>query len=238
MNPIIRAKMKAHHMLREEADIRVFQPVGKELSVDIPNRLIKFVATTEDVDCDRQVVRAAGARTEYFFKNRRIFVDHEYDIRSHVGTLRAATPWNGTRPTQFGAPDHNSWWVKVYILPMTGNPLGDDILTMAANGGVGTSIGYEAVTERKTTAEEKVRYGKGGVTPTSILWDWGWVEQTITAMPCNVNAQSIPEIDGAKAGIIEGLLTKGLIKPESAKLVGFPIKPKRRIICVAPGVAA
>jgi len=238
MNAVTIAKTKAHHLLSPDTDLRVFQPIGKELSVDRENRLIKFVATTEDVDCDRQVVRAAGARTEYFFKNRNVFVDHEYDIRSFVGKLRAATPWNGKGPTRQGAPDHNSWWVKVYILPLSGNPLGDDILTMAEHGGIGTSIGYEPITERKTTAEEKSIYGKGGVTPTSILWDWAWVEQTITAIPCNANSQSIPEIDGQKAKVIEGLLTKGLIKPESAKLVGFPIKQKRRIVCIAPGVAA
>lgn len=234
MNRIIAQKIKSHHMLADAAPLGQIQPTGKELSVDRGNRLIKFIATAETIDCDRQIVVASGADTTYFFKNRKIFVDHEYDIRSHVGTLRSATPWNGAKATAFGAPDHTAWWVKVYILPLSGNPLCDDILTMAEAGGIGTSIGYESVDEGRATAEEKARYVRYK-SLVSVLRKWRWVEQTITAMPCNPEAQSIPEIDGTKAAVIEGLLTKGYIKPESARLVGFPIKQKTkiRIVCEA-----
>jgi hypothetical protein len=95
---------------------------------------------------------------------------------------------------------------------------------------VGTSIGYESRDEGKPTDGEKARYAKYGKSLMSVLRKWNWIEQTITAMPCNPDAQSIPEIDSGKAAVIDGLLTKGHIKAASAKLFGFPVKEKRKIV--------
>jgi hypothetical protein len=228
MNPGVALRVKSFHTMLDGLD-PVSSPVYEVESVDVANREIKFIAQTEAVDCERQVVVASGAETSYFFKNRRIFIDHEYDVRSHIGTLRAAIPWNGSRPTKMGAQDHNSWWVKLYILPLTRNPIGDDILTMAKHGGVGTSIGYDKSRSkvRKATPTDVARWGKGGTPPQSIMYEWAWIEQTITAMPCNGECQSI---DGGKAAIIENQLGKGMIQRESAKAMGFPVREKRRIV--------
>lgn len=230
MNRIIAQKMKSRHMLADSATVGMVQPEGKEFKVDVGNRLLKFIATAEEVDADRELVIASGANTSYFFKNRNVFVDHTYDIKSFVGKLRHATPWNGQKSTTFGAADHNSWWCTVHILPLSGNPLCDDILTMAEAGGIGTSIGYEIREQSKPTDGEKARYCRGGKTLRNVLRKWDWLEQTLTAMPALVDSQALPMIDGKRAAVIEELLTKAKIQPETAKMVGFPLKEKRRIV--------
>jgi hypothetical protein len=229
MNPSIALKVKSFHNMLDPSAEPAAMPVVNGLEVDLENRIIKFMAQTEAVDCEDQVVLAAGAKPEYFFKNRRIFIDHEYSVRHHVGTLKVAVPSNGKGPTRVGAKDHVAWWIKIHILPNMKDPLCDDILTMAKYGGIGTSIGYDrrGAKVRKATAEDRAKYGRDGKVPTSIMYEWPWIEQTITAMPCNGECQSI---DAGKAAIIEDLLGKAMIRRESAALVGLPVKPKRKII--------
>lgn len=110
--------------------------------------------------------------------------------------------------------------------------LGDDILKMVQEGGVGVSIGFIPVDWGRPTDQEIAMYGSG---VQSVVRKWKWLELSFTAFPCNVACQVIggpPAPDASKAAVIESLLTKGLIRKESAALVGFPVAKPKRIIRV------
>lgn len=208
--------------IREKNHLGADTPVGawgstaKDATVEGDNRTLVVVATTSDVDLDREVIVPDGADPTYFFKNGKIFADHNYSIESCVGRLRSAS--------LFGPKDAPVGWKVRYTL--FDLPLANDILTMAKAGAApGVSIGFIAQDYGAMTKDESSRFPLGR----SIVRKWKWLELSATCQPCNVACQTLdarPVTDDRKAGIIDGLMVKGAIRPESAYALGFPRERK------------
>lgn len=222
-------RMRDHHGRRckevtDEAKVGVWATVGKDAEVEKGDHTLRLWATTADADLDGEIVNPDGAVTEYFFKNRSIFADHQYDARNMIGQLRSASLQPG-----------RGWMIRIRMVPeLKGNPLPADIITMAKAGAPpGTSIGFIAKDYGRPTDEEKAAYGGGFG---SIVRKWLWLESSLTFMPCNVACQTLDArrlVDDHKMGIVDGLLCKGAICRESAAALGFPTRRKVIIRCVA-----
>lgn len=211
-------RIRSRHLWLKSTDaVGVTASFGKATQVDAENRSIRVTANTDDVDLEDEVVVPSGADTGYFFANRKIFLDHDYTFDKCVGVLRAAAP----RPS---AKDHRAWMCHLHIYDLSRSPYGNDILTIAEEGGIGTSIGFVAKDYGNLSKEEQAAYTKGGKSPSSIVRSWKWLELSVTAMPCNVACQSVAgaKADDSKMGILDNLLTKGRIKRETATALGMP----------------
>jgi len=208
-----------HPELGGDAQIGVWASFGKDTTVDTEggNRDITVVANTDDIDLDNEVVIPSGADRSYFESNRKVFVDHDYTMGSHVGSLRR----NGLSAYPSFA-EQKGWLARIGMLKIS-SPVPDDILSVAREVGIGVSIGFAATDVGPPTEDEAKRYeGKRGA-PASIVRAWDWIELSFTAMPCNVSCQSRVEVlDDTRAASLEALVTKGKIQKASARALGLP----------------
>lgn len=194
------------------------------IKADAGENMVSFVATTEAIDVDDEVVIAAGVKADsYFFRNKACFIDHQYDMDNFIGNARRVIP----RPD---AKSPRSWEVQIRLhkehrhAPM--------ILGLAADGLIGSSIGFARIKGGKPTDEEVKRYSAGGRQPITITREWEWIEQSIVGMPANVDARAIG-YEAAKAAMLDELLTKGTIDRTLAVGLGLPDSPKRRLFPTA-----
>lgn len=175
-------RIKSHAQgLRSGADVRIIRGdlATKDVSVDTRNgnRDITVVANTAAIDCDNEVVIPTGANLQYLDKNRKVFVDHSYDYHSMVGGIRPGYP----------ILDGDKWLVRFGV---SRSELGDRILADAQDFGVGVSIGFDALEAGPPTQDEVKKYGRGK-SFRSVVRKWHWIELSVTAMPCNVECQSV-----------------------------------------------
>lgn len=219
-------RIKANPALKLGADavVGVRGTFGDSVKIQRDGRTVDVIANTDDVDLVNEVVVPRGAAADsYFFQNRQVFCDHETTVQMAVGNLRR---WSAF-------PDSNlfkAWRVQVYVRD---TPLGNDILSMVRDGGLGVSIGFIPTDYGVPDEGERKMYGP---TVESIVRAWQWLELSFTAFPCNVACRSMASnIDDSKAAVIDRLLTKGVIKRESAMAVGFPVKVGRIIKCRVGG---
>lgn len=227
--PSIVDRIRAHHQFAKSAALEVKGYIGKEVSVqeNEQDRFLTVMATTSDVDLEGDVVVPEGADTQYFFRNRKITVDHFWDTEHCVGQLHSANLKN------------NGWLIRFRMFDV---PLARDILTIAREGGIGVSIGFSPTDFGPPTPQELTRYGKGG-TIHRIHRAWRWIETSIAAFPMNVACQTIgtKSFNEGKRALLDELVTKGRINLKSAVALGLPVAkkivsaamtPKRRIIVV------
>lgn len=222
-------RIRKHNRLDDGALIGVRGSFGKDVEVDTSkgNRDIIVVANTDDIDLDDEVVVPSGADTSYFFKNGKIFVDHWYDTDRCVASLRKAMAYPSPG-------DHRAWRVRMRVME---TELGEDVLTIARESGIGSSIGFEPVSYGPPTEEESKRYDRGNGPPRSVARKWKWLELSLTCMPCNVACQGgVARVDETRSAVLDELVTKGRIKRASAVAFGLPTTPKRRPMIVVPEV--
>lgn len=184
---------------------------------------VRVVAMTEAIDVDDEVVIASGVRPDsYFFRNRSVFLDHTYDIDSHIGNARRFVP----RPTK-GSP---SMW-EVHVKLIKDHRHTPKIMDLCRSGDIGTSIGFARLEGGKPTEEELARYTKDGRKPLVVSRSWEWIELSFTAIPANVEAQAIgtDEMEEAKASRLDELVSKGRCPRDLAVALGLPESPKRRL---------
>lgn len=146
------------------------------------SRMVRLIATTDDIDLVDEVVVPGGASLGYFNANRAIFIDHDTSTPARVGVAKSIDPW----PT--GGRQQRGWVVEVTI---DQTPLGDEVLAKCHAGGMGASIGFRAQDYGSPTYEESTRYTRRGKSPRSIVRTWEWVELSITPMPCNVACRAV-----------------------------------------------
>lgn len=219
----LRERIREKNCLPQDAAVGVVATFGTK-QWEEGDRTLAVIATTDDIDLDTEVVVPGGADPSYFRKNAKIFLDHNYDFDSCVGVLRTVTPY----PT---LSNLKGWKVRFHVSAK--GKYGDDILTLHREAGVGVSIGFQALEYGKPSAEEKALYGKGGAVPASVIRRWKWLELSVTAMPCNVSCQSMGggSVDESKMAAVDRLLTKGLIKPWTAKAFGLKLTPRLVLKC-------
>jgi hypothetical protein len=223
--------IRTRHLLSPATPVGVRGIIGKDVTVqeNDQDRFLTVVATTDDVDADGEVIVPSGADTDYFFRNRKVTVDHSLSTVDVVGALHSANLKG------------NGWVCRLRMFKLEGNPLADDILTIAREVGIGVSIGFVPTNYGPPTAEEVAKYGKGGAKVNTVIRNWKWVELSIAAFPCNVNCQSMSaSTNKGKLAALDELVTKGRIQPQSAFALGMPVQgkqaslvvPKRRIVVV------
>ena len=217
---VVRLKDRFGKEMPDGAVFAVVRNRVQQVKADPGERMVSFVATTEDVDVDDEVIVAAGAKADsYFFRNKSVFIDHQYDMDHFVGNARRITPLpNAGSPT--------AWRVQVRL--HKGHPHTPSILELAGDGLIGSSIGFSRLEGGKPTAEEVKRYTKDGRKPATISRVWEWIEQSIVAMPANVNAQAVG-FEDAKAALLDDLATKGRISKGLAVSLGLPATPIRKL---------
>lgn len=208
-------RIKQRHYLDPTTPVGVKGVFGKDVSVQDngQDRFLTVVATTDDLDDDREVVIPGGADTSYFFRNRKIFVDHRLHTEYCVGHLHSANL------------KANGWVCRIRMFKLPGNPLADDILTIAREAGIGVSIGFVPTDMGAPTHEELAKYGKA-VEPRKVIRAWRWIELSIAAAPCNVSCQSFaasPVDNEGKYKLLDELVTKGRIQLRSAVALGLPV---------------
>lgn len=224
-------RIRERNMLSPSTPVGVKGMLGKDVFVqeNEQDRFLTVVATTDDIDCEGDIIVPSGADTSYFFANRKIFVDHRLGTEHCVGALHSAN----LKP--------NGWVCRIRIFKLPGNPLADDILTIAREAGIGVSIGFVPTAMGAPTAEERARYGKGGAEISNVIREWKWVELSIAAAPCNVSCQSMNlQSNGGKLALLDEMVTKGRIQLQSAVALGLTaprnaspvIVPKKRIVVV------
>ena len=227
-----------------DAKIGVVSSFCKEQAADDqPNGTdILMVATTSDIDLDSEVVVPEGARTDYFFQNRSIFVDHMYDFEHCIGKLRSASPIK-SGGVQTG------WRVRFHVPPLEKNPDAADIVTFAKDGALSSSIGFTTDDVGPASPEEKARFKQGGKVPQTVVRTWDWLELSVTMFPCNVNAAQVGfssaeekefagELAAKRMEYLRGMLSKGFISTKTCQLFGLDkyqeLRPKKVISAYSP----
>lgn len=128
------------------------------------------IANTASVDLDDEVVVPEGAVTDYFYKFRSIYLNH--DIACPVGHLDATKLIDGL-----------GWQIKVSLKSET--QVARDTRTLVREGLIrGVSIGFVALDYSAPTRKEIERYGPHS----NIVRKWRWLETSVTPMPCNPDA--------------------------------------------------
>lgn len=220
------AKIRARSALNPSAPVGVVGSFchGTKVHTGGGNREIVSIVNTLDIDSDNEVVFPAGADRTYLKANKQVFVDHRYTTDSAVGFVRKMLPV----PRE---GEQTAWEAHTGVYDKPGNKLGDDILTMARECGVGASIGFLATDYGPPNdAEIKFFKSRNMATPRSVVRAYKMLEYSLTAFPCNVACQGYALTDpGAekRVGVIDELVTKGRISRWSAALLGAPITPKR-----------
>lgn len=186
--------------------------------------MLVFVATTEALDVDDEVVIAGGVEKDsYFFRNRSCFIDHQYDMDHAIGTLR-------NRQAIPTASKPSGWKVGIRLnMEHRHAPM---ILRLAREGSIGSSIGFASIKSGNPTEDETKRYSRGDRSPRRIHRQWEWIEQSITAIPANVDAQAIG-FENAKQARLDELVTRGGCPRDLAVSLGMADTPTRRKFAVA-----
>lgn len=213
------------------------RPVATKASPD--ERLIRIVATTDRIDVDDEVVVPSGflatdrwikanapgvglrpsAADSYFLENRSVFLDHEYDMDHFIGKVRRLIPMKaGSRLV--------GWEASVRL--HKDHPHTPTVLDLAADGLIGSSIGFQRIEGGKPTADEVKRYTRGGREPSMVARSWEWIELSFTGMPANPDAQS-RGFEDAKAAMLDELVSKGRVARALGVALGLPDTPERRV---------
>lgn len=140
-------------------------------------RDVHVVATTDDLDLDREVVIPSGADDSYFRENRTIFRDHQYTTHDDIGEARPGWPRK-----IMSAGKHIGWEVRFRI---DKGEEEDRILEKFRTRRYGVSIGFEPIDYGPPTEEELKQYPNAR----TIIRKWRWIELSVTPLPCNVNAR-------------------------------------------------
>lgn len=185
-------RMKRHHRLNDEAVVGTHrtgcQITGTKTAGN--DRIVFGVATTDSVDLDREVVLPDGADRAYLDRNKAVFADHNYESLSHIGTIRNI--WR----------EGNGWKYSVNLFHGLRHPLADDMYAKAQQGGIGASIGFQALEWGKPTVEEAKRYPRAK----TIIRKWAWIELSLTAMPANLDCQGEAWMPGEKSANVFGAI--------------------------------
>lgn len=145
-------------------------------------RVLEFVATTNDVDLDDEVVDPSGGDWSYFdnANQKKMFVDHNYESEYCIGLVRAKSKYM-EGDSQVG------WKMRAFIYPGLRSIHADDFWTRSLHGPMGISIGFIGLEVTSLTPTER-KVWPGAET---IVRRWKAIEVSGTAIPCNVKCQTM-----------------------------------------------
>jgi len=171
---------------------------------------IEGIATTDDVDCDREVVLPDGLDWSTMNAYKVLYGDHSYGSRYAVGVLR----WVSRSMSP------NGWKLRARLLPETYSEEIGRTRMLAEAGVLGMSIGFMVRSRSEPTPEEARKYPGAE----SIVRGAEVFEVSFTTMPCNLACagNSVYVDDSKSAGLYE-LVAKGRLDKRFA-----PPQPKAR----------
>ena len=186
-----------------------------EITRDAPDEfLLRHVMTTDDLDLDAEIVDPSGAILDYLIQNKSIFIDHQYGLNDSVGMIR----WTKRRKDNTG--------IESQIRLDNGREAAEDCKAVIRERKyIGGSIGYEALL---ITPPDRKIDPPHWLKARTIVRKYRVIEFSLTLLPCNQSCQSTAYSEGpAKAADIAELVTKGIIRPGTAKLFGFGARSPR-----------
>lgn len=176
------ARIKSRHGLKDDAPVGIFGCFDTKAALDKENgnNDVVAVATTDGLDLDDEVVLPGGADLSYVTTNRKLFVDHCYDLEYAVASLRSisALKVGGTQ---------RGWSIRARLFQGDIHHNARLVESIIAQDGIGLSIGFLATDASRPTADEAKAY-PGAQT---IIRAWKMLEVSCTALPCNVNCQTM-----------------------------------------------
>lgn len=169
---------------------------------------IEGIATTDDVDCDDEVVMPDGLDWKAFESYKAVYLDHMYGTRYAAGVRR----W----VKRVG----NGWLLRTRLLKECEES--PKLLELAREGALGLSIGFVPNDRGQPTDAERKRYPRA----LSVVRSASVFEVSFTSMPCNMRCQTTGVyVDDSKAATLREMVVKGII-PEAWSL------RKRRLMLV------
>jgi len=180
------------------------------------------IATTNSVDGDNEIMLASGADLSYIQKNKKLFVDHKYDVDNVAGHIRAFKQYPSKE-------DHTGWSIRFKLL---NNPIGNTCKAIIEGCGyMGLSVGAKAIDSGPLTSKERDMYDPLGKAKL-IHRKWEWVETSLTAVPANVDSQTQKDMSKLFYHNIDDMLSNKSVTKEGLKQIGIevPIKTKKIFI--------
>lgn len=178
---------------------------------------IEGVATTDDVDCENEVVLPGGLDWGPLNAYKTLYGDHIYGVRTAVATLRwvarSSSP-NGFRIRARMLPDEFSEDIPRYRI-------------LAERGALGYSIGFFATDRGTLTPDEAKRYPRAK----SIVRKAAVFECSLTSCPCNLAcAGASVYADDSKASVLADLVAKSLLPGRFGSLWDVAPPPRRVVV--------
>jgi hypothetical protein len=175
---------------------------------------IEGMATTDDVDCDDEVILQDGLDWSVFNRYKAIYMDHAYGTRNVVGSLR----WMRR--------SGNGWKMRARLMNTSLFEDAARVMELAQMGVLGFSVGVIPVDRGSPTDAERKRWPKA----TSIIRKASVFEVSATPMPCNLACAGVSVVaDGAKAHRLVDLVAKGM---KWVEMIGNAYRPKGKTIVI------
>ncbi len=189
-------RLKSRHGLSADAKVGVFGCFDTKAVLDTENgnNDIVAVATTDGIDLDEEVVMPDGADLSYVTTNRKLFVDHCYDIEYAVASLRSISPM------KVGGKQRG-WSIRARLLQGDLHKAARIVESIIAQDGIGLSIGFLSLDDGRPSADESKAYPGA----TNMIRRCKILEVSFTALPCNVSCQTVAGVQdsGKSAAIAE-----------------------------------
>ena len=193
--------MEVANRLRRKFYLKDSDPIGfLGLTTDITeprrhkeydtDRVIEFVATTQDLDLDQEIVMAAGADWSYWqtMATRSLYLDHMPVHDYHVGSIRTFNPFLKGGATV-------GWRMAASIFSGMKNHRSEEVWIKSKQQPLAFSIGFVPRKMRAPTMEEMKAYP----TLENVIEKWTAVEVSITGTPANHKATSMIVTDTKSA---------------------------------------
>ena len=179
-------------------------------TIDMENRLVRGLVSTESQDLDGEVVLQNGFDFSFFDKRvQSVYLDHIYTSGPGSDRVAPVAVCRNLKQTREGL------LALTYIRDTT---LGDDILSAMQDGALGGfSIGFKAHDVGPATDEEQDRLKVGA--GTTVIRQSQLLEYSLTAMPANPDAL-------AKGGGVSEDLAK-CIRDKRLRELGHALRPQR-----------
>lgn len=187
-------------------------------------RFVSMIVTTDDVDMENEVVDPNGADTSYINTRGqgKVFLDHRMETEFAVGSIvyTAKHIIDG---------ELRGYRQLIRIRNDSPFPFADDCWNMAKTIGIGSSVGYAGRVMSKVYPTDPARWAGAK----SVVRRWKWIETSLTAAPMNVSCQSQSVSEGKRLATLDDLVTKSIIKRETAVVLGLTDAKPRIIISMA-----
>lgn len=212
-------RIKTQYEMPDESQVFVLSSPGSN-AVSERARTIEWIATTDEVDCDGDVVVPSGGdlgENSYWRRNnRRVFMDHHYSVDHHIGVGRSESP----HPS---IAQQRGWKITAAIFKGMRSRYADDVWAIAVQAGIPCSIAFLVRKMRAPNADDPAWYRPAK----QIVVEWEMVELSATATPCNVSCGgrvSMLADDAKRLGVIDDVLAKSANGKSLARMLGIATK--------------